>query len=148
MNRERWTGVAVSTCSEDDLAQAYAAGYEPEGPYFVGRDPRRMSVDEIEALGHQRLSPMAVVRAKCLDCCAGSSDEVRKCVALACPSWPYRTGHNPWRAPPSEAKIEAARRSAARMHASRADHGRGPSPDEETGGAGGLCPTITIGCEG
>jgi CRISPR-associated endonuclease/helicase Cas3 len=37
-----------------------------------------------------------------------SSDEVRKCTAVGCPSWPFRIGANPWRAPLSEA--ERARR--------------------------------------
>jgi hypothetical protein len=81
----------------------------------IGRDPRDMTPAEFEALGHERLSPMEVIRARCLDCCGGSSNEVRACTAVSCPSWPYRTGKNPWRAPPSEAQREASRRNAAKM---------------------------------
>jgi hypothetical protein len=100
------------------------AGFEAE--LVAGRDPRRMQAAELRAIGHEPLSPMAVIRAKCLDCCAGSSEEVRKCVALSCPSWPYRTGKNPMRAPPSEAQLARAR-SLARTRAERseASSGRG-----------------------
>jgi hypothetical protein len=63
-----------------------------------------MTADEIGALGHEPTGPLQAIRAKCLDCCAGSAHEVRCCVAVACPSWPFRTGKNPWRAPPSEAQ--------------------------------------------
>jgi hypothetical protein len=87
-----------------------------------------MSRAELEALGHQQMAPMQMIRAKCLDCCAGSADEVRKCVAITCPSWPARMGSNPWRAPPSEAQREAARRAAARLHGKGVDAGRGPAP--------------------
>jgi hypothetical protein len=64
--------------------RARAAGYEAEvsEAYFVGRDPRQMTAAELEAMGHQRLSPMEAIRAKCLDCCAGSSTEVRRCGAV------------------------------------------------------------------
>jgi hypothetical protein len=111
--REVWTGCKVSSLSEDDFARAGAAGYEP-GPdgYLVGIDPRRMTQAELQAMGHEPMSPMDAIRAKCLDCCAGSSDEVRKCVAMACPSWPFRTGKNPWRTI-SEAQREIGRRLAA-----------------------------------
>ena len=44
--REVWTGCKASSLSEDDLARAGAAGYEP-GPdgYLVERDPRTMAPD-------------------------------------------------------------------------------------------------------
>jgi hypothetical protein len=50
-------------------------------------------------MGHARLSAPQTIRAKCLDCCAGSPHEVRLCVAMACPSWPRRMGSDPFRAP-------------------------------------------------
>jgi len=78
----------------------------------VGRDPRTMSHDELRALGHQPMSPMKAIRTRCLDCCADQPGEVRKCTAVTCPSWPFRMGKNPWRAKPSEARQEAARRLA------------------------------------
>ena len=86
-----------------------AAGTElgPEGR-AIGRDPRKMTPDDLRALGHAAMAPTAAIRAHCLDCCGGSSDEVRKCTATRCPSWPFRTGANPWRVPLSE--TEKARR--------------------------------------
>lgn len=41
------------------------------------------------------LTPVKAIRAKCLDCCCGSSTEVKLCPCTGCPLYPYRTGHNP-----------------------------------------------------
>jgi hypothetical protein len=78
------------------------------GSQSVARDPRKMKPDELRALGHEPMTPLAALRLRCLDCCGGSVDEVRKCIALTCPAWPFRMGANPWRAPLSDA--EKARR--------------------------------------
>src|SRR5215471_15474323 len=99
------------------MEQARRAGYEPDGEYLIGRDPREMTRAELEAIGHEPMSPLEALRAKCLDC-AGSAHEVRCCVAMACPSWPFRTRANPWRAPPTEAQIEARRQAALRLRGS------------------------------
>ena len=40
-------------------------------------------------------TPMKAIRAKCLDCCCGSANEVRNCPITECPIWTYRFGHNP-----------------------------------------------------
>lgn len=40
-------------------------------------------------------SPLKVIRAKCLDCCAGSAHEVRLCPATKCPAWYHRFGRPP-----------------------------------------------------
>jgi hypothetical protein len=90
---------------EPEMAASTELG--PDG-HAIGRDPRKMAPDELRALGHAPMSPTAAMRAHCLDCCGGSGDEVRKCTAARCPSWPFRMGANPWRAPLSEA--EKARR--------------------------------------
>jgi hypothetical protein len=112
--RERWAGRKGAELSAAQLVQARAAGYEPgDDGYMVGRDPRAMTAAELVAIGHEPMPPLVAIRAKCLDCCAGSAHEVRLCVAKTCPSWPFRTGKNPWRAPASEAQREAARRMAA-----------------------------------
>jgi hypothetical protein len=66
-------------------------------PVKVGRDPRGMSQDELRELGFEPLSVLHALRARCVDCCAGSSAEVRRCVSVNCPSWPFRMGFNPWR---------------------------------------------------
>jgi hypothetical protein len=63
----------------------------------IGRDPRAMSTTDLQALGHKPMAVLDALRARCLDCCAGSADEVRKCVSVECPAWPFRMGWNPWR---------------------------------------------------
>jgi hypothetical protein len=63
----------------------------------IGRDPRNMTDEELIALGHQKMPVLKAIRARCIDCCSNQIAEVRKCVAVACPSWPYRMGTNPWR---------------------------------------------------
>lgn len=87
----------------------------PDGQ-LVGRDPRHMTREELEALGHVPSAPLAVKRAKCLDCCGHQPGEVRKCVATSCDLWPYRMGTNPFRRAPTKAQREASRRNAARLH--------------------------------
>jgi len=114
---EVFTGRKVASLSAAEMEQARRAGYEPDGEYLIGRDPREMTRAELEAMGHEAMSPMEAIRAKCLDC-AGSAHEVRCCVAMACPSSPFRTNKNPWRAPPTEAQIEARRRAALRLRGS------------------------------
>ena len=47
---------------------------------------------EIEA-GHA--TPLKAARRHCLSCCNGSANEVRLCLARACPLWPFRHGHRP-----------------------------------------------------
>jgi hypothetical protein len=113
-DRERFTGRMVSDLSEDEIEAAGTAGYDLDGGSPPGgRDPRTMKPAELRAMGHQPMPPMSVIRLKCLDCCAGSPVEVAKCAALACPSWPFRTGKNPWREI-SEGRREAGRRLAAK----------------------------------
>ena len=45
------------------------------------------------------LRPLKAIRAKCLDCCAGSSNEVKLCAMPDCPLYPYRKGHRPEKVP-------------------------------------------------
>lgn len=93
--RERWSGKKPADISPEESARAAAAGYEP-GPdgYYVGRDPRCMTHVELEAMGHRPMSPITAIRTKCLDCCAGSPNEVRLCVAIACPNWTPHGGQS------------------------------------------------------
>jgi hypothetical protein len=103
-------------CCPDD-----SAGLERgEGGHLVGRDPRMMNHAELEALGHKPMSPLAALRARCVDCCNNSASEVRLCTATKCPSWPFRMGSSPYRAPASEAQREAGRRMGLKTAAARA----------------------------
>jgi len=84
-------------------------GLEKRDGYDVGRDPREMSQDELRQMGHKPMSPLKALRLRCLDCCTFSPNEVRLCVAVDCPNWPFRLGKSPWRQPLSaEARAERA----------------------------------------
>ena len=43
-------------------------------------------------------NPIKAIRANCLDCCNGSSNEVSMCPVDYCPLYPFRFGKNPYRA--------------------------------------------------
>jgi hypothetical protein len=96
--------------------------------FDVGRDPRSMSADELQQLGHARVSPLRALRLKCLDCCNGSAQEVRLCTAVDCPSWPFRMGRSPWRR-----KLDQEERAAllARLAPNDASE---PTAAQKTGG--------------
>jgi hypothetical protein len=134
-------------------------GLERRDGFDVGCDPRSMSAYELTQMGHERVSPLRALRLKCLDCCNDSAQEVRLCTAVDCPSWPFRMGRNPWRAPLSEgcraerlarltpkgssAQTEAVK-TQARIDASGFDGGWVPedaladfSPTENSDDAGG-----------
>ncbi|HSO42690.1 MAG TPA: hypothetical protein VLR47_07610 [Rhodospirillales bacterium] len=72
----------------------------PDGT-VIGQDPRRLSPDEFRALGHRAKPLLQAMRRRCIDCCGGKSDEVRRCTAVACPLWPYRMGTDPWHPEPA-----------------------------------------------
>lgn len=42
-------------------------------------------------------SPLKAIREKCLDCCVGSTSEVKNCPIMSCPLWSFRMGKNPFR---------------------------------------------------
>ena len=44
------------------------------------------------------MTPLKSIRAKCLECCYDSAQEVKLCPAQDCPLWAFRMGHNPARA--------------------------------------------------
>ena len=108
-------------------------GLEIVAGQLAGRDPRKMTEAEFAELGHQRMSPMDVIRAKCLDCSAGSAQEVRLCVSTGCVCWPYRMGRNPFRAPVSDAQREA-RRERAKGFAARVRNPAGGMGSDMTDG--------------
>ena len=41
------------------------------------------------------MTPMKAIRLKCLDCCCGSSNEVKLCTCEQCTLYPFRLGKNP-----------------------------------------------------
>ena len=42
-------------------------------------------------------NPVKAIRAKCLDCSCGSSNEVELCTYTECALYPFRRGKNPYR---------------------------------------------------
>lgn len=56
-------------------------------------------------------NPIKAIRAKCLDCCCGSSSEVELCTCTGCALYPFRRGRNPYRAKPELSEEEKARRA-------------------------------------
>src|ERR1700738_1208112 len=108
----------------------------------AGRDPRKMTQDELRGAGYEPMNPLQALRARCLDCCAQQPKDVALCPAVGCPSWPFRMGTHPWRKPASEARREAARRTMEALNARRnrggavplattPERGTEPSPAEE-----------------
>ena len=45
----------------------------------------------------QITNPVKAIRAKCLDCCCGSTAEVTNCTVTGCALHPFRFGKNPYR---------------------------------------------------
>jgi hypothetical protein len=71
--------------------------FDVDGAHRIGRDPRKIAAHEFDGAGLTGRPILSVIREKCLDCSAGQTDEVRKCVAVTCALWPYRMGSNPFR---------------------------------------------------
>jgi hypothetical protein len=110
---------------------AQKALLEKRDGWDVGRDPRRVSRVELIAAGHKPISPLKALRARCIDCCADQPSEVRLCTAVACPSWPFRMGSNPWQAPLSAEVLEARRRGGHRTAAQRRNSSQGAGSGTE-----------------
>ena len=70
--------------------------FQSDGGARVGKAPADVP-SEILSLYYGEKNPLKALRGRCLDCCCGSPTEVRKCVAVDCPSWPFRMGVNPFR---------------------------------------------------
>ena len=84
----------------------------------VGRDPRGMAPEALQALGHVRKPVLAAIRERCIDCCGGHTQEVLRCTAVACVAWPFRMGTDPWRTKrvlsPDERRVLGERLAKAR----------------------------------
>ena len=111
-------------------------GLDNRNGALVGRDPRDMTTDELSQLGHERISPLKALRLRCVDCCVCSPSEVRLCVSVTCPSWPFRMGRSPWRQPMSDAARERLARSAFKIAATQnVPHKTAASVETQEGGA-------------
>ncbi len=117
---------------------AQKALLEKRDGWDVGRDPRQVSRDELIAAGHQPMSPLKALRARCIDCCADQPGEVRLCTAVTCPSWPYRMGANPWR------EVSEGRRKAGRRLARERRPSAGNRKSDLSAGAMPEVPAISL----
>ena len=127
------------TRAEKDAARAILlepSPYEADGGELIGRDPRKITISDFERAGIVGTmiggEGLDVVRVRCLDCCVEQEAEVRKCVAVACASWPYRMGANPFRKQSlseedRERRREQGRTLAAGRRAALARDGKTPS---------------------
>jgi hypothetical protein len=91
----------MSTFENGPTAEALADLLQPspfpaDAGELIGKDPREVPAG-ILSRWHREPNPLKALRLRCLDCCCGSAPEVRKCTAVACPSWPFRLGVNPFR---------------------------------------------------
>jgi hypothetical protein len=105
------------TRAQKDAAKAILLEKSPfavDGGELIGRDPRQIERREFDEAGIVAAPILDVIRAKCLDCCVQQPDEVRKCVAVLCPNWPYRMGANPLRTVNLTDEDRAARAERAR----------------------------------
>jgi hypothetical protein len=69
------------------------------------------------------LNPIKAIRAKCLDCCGGSSTEVKLCGAFECALYPFRFGKNPFRVKVHVSEELKAKRVAGLAKAREARNG-------------------------
>ena len=109
----------------------------------VGRDPHQMTADELIALGHNPMSPLKALRLRCIDCYGGCLKSVRGCTSKDCPSWPFRMGRNPWRAPVSEERRQLGRELAARRPRGAKNQRQGLGFAETEEGAATTLPAST-----
>jgi hypothetical protein len=61
----------------------------------LGKLPSSVGMANLRLLGHPE-TPIAAIRAHCIECSGGSRAEVRRCNLLKCPLWPMRMGRNPF----------------------------------------------------
>ena len=92
----------------------------PLWEFRMGKDPYHTKVGERKQPQEgQPCNRKRAIRAKCLDCCLDSDNEVRLCPADTCPLWEFRLGNDPYRKPPSEKQRELARMALAKAHEKR-----------------------------
>lgn len=73
------------------------------------------------------ISPLKIIRAKCLDCSCGQQSEVRLCPVKRCPLWPFRMGHNPTTNRKGGKPPLSRRKSAPNVEVGLPDH-HAPTP--------------------
>jgi hypothetical protein len=77
-----------------------------------------------------KTNPVKAIREKCLDCCCGSTSEVKDCTVERCPLYPYRLGKNPFRQK-REMSEEQRKAVGDRLRESRKNNSGSEEDDEE-----------------
>src|SRR5262245_45321354 len=90
---------------------------------LIGRHPSDVPSQTL-SLKFRTQNPLKALREKCLDCCCGNAAEVRKCVAVDCPLWPFRMGANPFRKKRVLSAEERSRIAARLAQARSPEQGR------------------------
>jgi hypothetical protein len=112
----------------------YEAHLEPavveQLPALIGRDPRSMTPEQLESIGHSKQPLLRVIRTNCIECAGGSEAELRRCRMHWCPFWPYRMGSNPFTARTGNPE------ALANAHARRQEARQGRAEIEEAGSGG------------
>ena len=62
------------------------------------------------------LTPRQAIRKKCLECCCGSTRQIKTCQIHDCTLWPFRLGHGTTKDPGGE-KVRMSMRGYARTEA-------------------------------
>jgi hypothetical protein len=91
----------------------------------IGRDPRRMTIAELNAIGIHARPLLKAIRANCIGCMGGSEAEVRRCSAIKCAMWPYRMSTNPFHRQDLSDEQRERMRAVARQRFSRANESTG-----------------------
>ena len=70
-------------------------------------------------------NPVKAIRAYCLECVCGSSEEVKRCHIEKCPLYPFRFGKNPFRTKreytDEQRQVMASRRAEMRKNRAKSD---------------------------
>ena len=82
-------------------------------------NPKKITPEQLEALGFRKQSLAKVIRAKCLQCAGHSMVDVRKCSQTVCANWPYRMGSDPFSCRRGSSDNEALFRARAARAARR-----------------------------
>ena len=82
-----WSKQEVRLCSVKDCVLY---------PYRMGKNPNyKFGYQTGNSERTKYKPPVKTIRAKCLDCCIGSNNEVKLCPVENCALYPYRFGKNP-----------------------------------------------------
>jgi hypothetical protein len=84
--------------------------FQADDGELIGKHPGDVPSDFLSQKFRAQ-NPLKAIREKCLDCCCANAAEVRKCIAVDCPLWPFRMGTNPFRKKPELAPAEKRQRA-------------------------------------